>query len=125
MNGTMQLELKTTNQTVITPESIPYMLKVVNQADNMTKNEMENQIVGMEKDAIPYLIKALEVKGTSRGVAAMALIRIGKPCIAPLLKAAQANKNLEWVVNFILGEVEGSRQSIYSQPVHFEECLVC
>ncbi len=125
MNGTLPLKLRATNQTELTPESIPYMLMEINQADNKAKNEVENQIVSMGKDAIPYLIKALEIKGTSRGVAAMALIRIGKPCITSLLKTAQANKDIEWVINFILGEVEGSRQSIYSQSVHYEKCLVC
>ncbi len=125
MNGTMPLKIKTTDQTGITPESIPYILNAINHADNNAKNEMENRIVNMGKDAIPYLIKGLEKKGPSRGVAAMALIRIGKPCITSLLTTAQANKDLEWVINFILGEVEGTRQSIYSQPLYYEECMVC
>ncbi len=84
-----------------------YLTKLEN-ADNNIKNEIENELVDMGKDAVPSLVNSLQVvKGKTRGVVAMVLIRIGSSSIDYLKKAAKSNSDFEWIANYLIKEIEG------------------
>ena len=51
-------------------------------ADNNAKNAIENELVRMGEEAVPSLVDSLQVvKGRTRGIVAMVLIRIGESSI--------------------------------------------
>ncbi len=84
-----------------------YLTKLEN-ADNNIKNEIENELVDMGKDAVPSLVNSLQVvKGRTRGVVAMVLIRIGESSIDYLKKAAKTNSDFEWIANYLIKEIKG------------------
>ena len=84
------------------------ILTKLDTADNMTKNKLENILVDQGKAVVPELVNKLQVvKGTQRGVVAMSLIRIGEASIDYLKKAATANKDFEWVANYLISEIQG------------------
>ncbi len=84
-----------------------YLTKLEN-ADNNIKNEIENELVDMGKDAVPSLVNSLQVvKGRTRGVVAMVLIRIGESSIDYLKKAAETNSDFEWIANYLIKEIKG------------------
>ena len=77
-------------------------------ADAATRNELENVLVNIGKSALPQLVDQLQVvRGVKRGVVAMTLIRIGGPSVEYLKKAAKANKDFEWVAQYLIREIEG------------------
>ena len=77
-------------------------------ADNMTKNSLENILVAQGRAVVPDLVNKLQVvKGTKRGVVAMSLIRIGEASIDCLKKAANSNKDFEWVAKYLISEIQG------------------
>ncbi len=77
-------------------------------ADNNVKNEIENELVNIGKDAVPSLVDSLRiVKGKTRGIVAMVLIRIGESSIDYLKKAAQSNSDFEWIANYLITEIKG------------------
>lgn len=85
------------------------LFEQLDNADNVQKNAIENEIVSFGESAIDFLINKLTgSKGTKRGVAAMSLIRIGECAIRPLKELALANKNFNWVANYIIKEIEGA-----------------
>ena len=70
-----------------------YLNKLEN-ADNNQKNAIENELVNIGKEAVPSLVDSLQVvKGRTRGIVAMVLIRIGESSIDYLQKAAETFKN--------------------------------
>ena len=88
--------------------SVEYFLSKLEGADNKSKNEIENNLVRIGDKAVPELVQQLQVvKGTVRGVVAMTLIRIGKPAIDCLKRAAQSNKDFEWIANYLITEIDG------------------
>src|SRR5574344_90549 len=88
--------------------SIETFLQKLENADNIAKNEIENKLVNFGKQAVPELVNQLQiVKGTKRGVVAMTLIRIGDASIDYLKKAAQDNKDFEWVARYLITEIKG------------------
>lgn len=88
--------------------SIQYFLSKLENADNIAKNEIENILVNIGKDALPELVDQLQViQGIKRGVVAMTLIRIGDDSIEYLKKAAQNNKDFEWVARYLITEIKG------------------
>lgn len=88
--------------------SIEYFLTKLENADNMAKNEIENSIVKIGKDAVPELVDKLQVvKGTKRGVVAMSLIRIGSASVEYLKKAAAKNSDFEWIAKYLITEIQG------------------
>lgn len=96
-------------------ETIPYLLKAVQNADNSTKNDIENQLVKIGEEAIPHLIKELfSISGTARGVVAMALIRIGSPSISYLKNASNLNPEFKWIADYLITEIEGTQKSLTS-----------
>lgn len=88
--------------------SIEYFLSKLEDADNKSKNEIENMLVSIGDEAVPELVNQLQiVKGKVRGVVAMTLIRIGASSINYLEKAAKSNKDFEWIAKYLITEIEG------------------
>lgn len=84
-----------------------YLNKLEN-ADNNQKNAIENELVNIGKDAVPSLVDSLQVvKGRTRGIVAMVLIRIGESSIDYLEKAAKTNSEFEWIANYLINEING------------------
>ena len=91
---------------ILTPIN-EYINKLEN-ADNNIKNEIENQLVSIGKEAVPSLVDTLQVvKGRTRGIVAMVLIRIGESSIDYLEKAAKSNSDFEWIANYLITEIKG------------------
>ena len=75
---------------------------------NNQKNAIENEWVNIGKDAVPSLVDSLQVvKGRTRGIVAMVLIRIGESSIDYLEKAAKTNSEFEWIANYLINEING------------------
>lgn len=91
-----------------TTNSIQYFLSKLENADNISKNEIENMLVNIGKNAVPELVDQLQiVQGIKRGVVAMTLIRLGNDSVECLKEAAKANKDFEWVARYLITEING------------------
>lgn len=87
-------------------DSINEILTKLENVDNTTKNEVENTLVNCGSSIVPQLVDQLQVvKGLQRGIVAMTLIRIGDASIKYLEKAAQDNKDFEWVAEYLIREI--------------------
>ena len=83
-------------------------LNKLESADNNQKNAIENELVRIGRDAVPSLVDSLQVvKGRTRGIVAMVLIRIGESSIDYLQKAAETNSDFEWIANYLITEIKG------------------
>ena len=88
-------------------QSVKEILSMLNESD---KNEIENMLVGIGTPAVPELVEQLQVvRGLKRGVVAMTLIRISDSSIDYLKKAAKDNKDFEWVAQYLITEIKGSK----------------
>ena len=88
--------------------SVNEILSELENADNTTKNKIENELVSIGTDALPELVNQLQVvRGIKRGVVAMTLIRIGDASVEYLKKAAHDNKDFEWVAEYLIREIKG------------------
>lgn len=84
------------------------ILTQLENADNTTKNEIENMLVDCGTSVVPELVNQLQVvRGVKRGVVAMTLIRLGDVSIKYLEKAAQDNKDFCWVAEYLIREIKG------------------
>ena len=91
-------------------ETVNEILSKLENADNVTKNKLENELVSIGTSAVPQLVDELQVvRGIKRGVVAMTLIRIGDSSIDYLKKAAKDNKDFEWVAQYLITEIKGSK----------------
>ena len=89
-------------------ETVNEILTKLENADNTTKNQLENKLVEQGTEVLPQLVDQLQVvRGIKRGVVAMTLIRIGDASIKYLEKAAQENKDFEWVAEYLIREIKG------------------
>lgn len=89
-------------------ETVNEILTKLENADNTTKNELENTLVNYGTKVLPQLVDQLQVvRGIKRGVVAMTLIRIGDASIKYLEKAALDNKDFEWVAEYLIREIKG------------------
>lgn len=96
------------NKIESTSNSIQYFLSKLENADNIAKNEIENMLVNIGKNAVGELVDQLQIiQGVKRGVVAMTLIRIGDASIEYLQKAAKNNKEFEWVARYLITEING------------------
>ncbi len=87
-------------------KDIQNILSELETADNNTKNRLENTLVSMGSNALDILVNKLQVvQGVQRGVVAMTLIRIGSASVEPLKRAAQSNKDFEWVARYLIREI--------------------
>ncbi len=83
------------------------ILNALEYVDNNSKNELENNIVNMGSAIVECLVKKLKtLKGLSRGVVAMSLIRIGECAIAPLRREAMKNAEFAWIADYLITEIE-------------------
>ena len=90
-------------------EAVNEILTKLENADNVTKNELENKLVDIGTKVLPQLVDQLQVvRGIKRGVVAMTLIRIGDASVEYLEKAAKVNKDFEWVAEYLIREIKGS-----------------
>ncbi|DAA95214.1 TPA: hypothetical protein CPT80_08450 [Candidatus Gastranaerophilales bacterium HUM_9] len=88
-------------------QSVKEILSMLNDSD---KNEIENMLVDIGTPAVPELVEQLQVvRGLTRGVVAMTLIRIGDSSIDYLKKAANNNKDFEWVAEYLITEIKGNK----------------
>ena len=86
--------------------SIDKILAQLENADNKSNSVLENELVEIGNEAVPELVQTLSVaKGTVRGVIAMTLIRIGQASVEYLKKAALANKDLKWISDYLIKEI--------------------
>ena len=89
--------------------SVNDILSKLENADNSTKNELENELVNIGTSVLPELVNKLQVvRGVKRGVVAMTLIRIGDASVKYLKKAAEVNKDFEWVAEYLIREIKGT-----------------
>ena len=88
--------------------SVKEILSELENADNVTKNKLENELVSIGTSVVPQLVDQLQVvRGIKRGVVAMTLIRLGDVSVKYLEKAAQDNKDFEWVAEYLIREIKG------------------
>ena len=91
-------------------KSVSELISKLDNADAKTKNDIENVLVGIGSHAVPELVNQLQiVKGSTRGVVAMTLIRIGEASVDFLKKAANNNKDFEWVASYLIEEIKGTK----------------
>ena len=91
-------------------QSVKEILSELENADNTTKNQIENELVSIGESVVPQLVDQLQVvRGLKRGVVAMTLIRIGDSSIDYLKKATKDNKDFEWVAQYLITEIKGSK----------------
>lgn len=91
-------------------QSVNKILSELENADNSTKNKIENELVSIGVEVVPELVNQLQiVRGIKRGVVAMTLIRLGDVSVEYLKKAAHDNKDFEWVAQYLIREIEGSK----------------
>ena len=63
-------------------ETVNEILSKLENADNVTKNKLENELVSIGTSAVPQLVDELQVvRGIKRGVVAMTLIRLGNASV--------------------------------------------
>lgn len=104
----MQAVLNKIEHSSVQANSIQDFLARLETADNIAKNEIENNLVKLGKTAVGELVEQLQViRGTKRGVVAMTLIRIGDDSIEYLQRAARINKEFEWVAKYLISEIKG------------------
>ncbi len=91
-------------------QSLNEILSELEHADNTTKNKIENELVSIGASVVPQLVDQLQVvRGIKRGVVAMTLIRLGDASVKYLEKAAHDNKDFEWVAEYLIREIKGSK----------------
>lgn len=85
------------------------VLTELENLDNSNKNQVENELVSIGSSVVPTLVHELQVvRGLKRGVVAMTLIRLGSASVEYLKKAAEINKDFQWVAEYLIREIEGS-----------------
>ena len=100
-----------------------YLLTASENSDAKTRCKIENHLVKMGEEIVPYLINSIEeVKGSVRGLVAMTLIRIGKVSVKYLEKTAEKKAHLNWVCDYIVNEIRGTQISLTTKS--YQEVLV-
>jgi len=96
---------------------IHYLLKAAESSDAKLRAEIENNLVKLGAKAVPHLINSLiSLKGSSRGIAAMCIIRIGSPSIELLENFAKDTPDFGWIAKYIIGEILGTQVPVGLQP---------
>jgi len=89
---------------------IGYLLKAAENCDAALRAEIENNIVSLGIKTVPYLINSLMTgKGAARGLAAMAIIRIGGSSIEILKNTASTTPDFAWMAEYIINEIVGTQ----------------
>lgn len=91
-------------------ETVNEILSKLDTADNTNKNELENKLVSLGDKALPFLVQELQsIRGLKRGIIAMTLIRLGHQSVKYLEDAARKNKDFQWIADYLIHEIDGSR----------------
>jgi hypothetical protein len=99
---------------------INYLLKAAENSDQKLRAEIENNLVRLGAKAVPYLLDSLmTIKGCSRGIAAMTIIRIGKSSMEFLGVFAKENPRFAWMAEYIINEIQGTQVSVGHQKAEF------
>lgn len=107
------------NKKFLSNDLVLYLLKALESSDSQLCIDIENDLVKIGKKAINPLIKALESPNSKvRSYAAMALIRIGAEIIAPLKNEFKAKPEQQWMVDFIISQVNCSDASLGNAEVY-------
>lgn len=81
-------------------QSVKEILSELENADNTTKNQIENELVSIGESVVPQLVDQLQVvRGIKRGVVAMTLIRLGDASVKYLEKLLMTIKILNGLQN--------------------------
>lgn len=89
---------------------ICYLLKAAENCDAPLRAEIENNIVNLGVKTVPYLITSLmTVKGAARGLAAMAIIRMGVSTVEILKDTALKTPDFAWMADYIVNEIVGTQ----------------
>jgi len=95
-----------------------YLLKAAENSDQKLRADIENNIVKLGVKTVPYLIDALmTIKGTARGLAAMAIIRIGFSSVEILENTAEKTPGFAWMSEYIVNEILGTQIPVGSGNV--------
>lgn len=91
-------------------DHVEYLLKACESAEPATRSKIENHLVKLGRKAVPMLVSSLyNTSGSTRGLVAMVLIRIGGYSIKHLENAAKNNSDVKWISDYIIREIEGSK----------------
>ena len=89
---------------------ICYLLKAAENCDAPLRAEIENNIVKLGVKTVPYLVSSLmTVKGAARGLAAMAIIRMGYPTVEIMRDTAAKTPEFAWMAEYIINEIVGTQ----------------
>lgn len=89
---------------------IGYLLKAAENCDAKLRAEIENNIVKLGVKTVPYLVSSLmTVKGAARGLAAMAIIRMGASTVEILKNTAAKTPDFAWMAEYIINEIVGTQ----------------
>jgi len=92
---------------------ICYLLKAAENCDAPLRAEIENNIVKLGIKAVPHLANSLlTVKGAARGLAAMAIIRMGFSAVEILKQEAEKNADFNWIAKCIINEISGCHKPV-------------
>ncbi len=95
---------------------VHYLLKATENSEAKLRAEIENNLVKLGAKAVPHLINSLiTIKGCSRGIAAMSIIRIGAPSIEFLGKFAKETPDFSWMAEYIINEIQGTQLPVGMQ----------
>ncbi len=104
---------------------ICYLLKAAENCDAKLRAEIENNIVKIGLKTVPYLIESLmTLKGPARGLAAMAIIRIGASSIDILKNTVDKTPDFAWMADYIIGEILGTQVSVAAYNEEPQRVLV-
>lgn len=99
-------------------DHIFYLLKAAETLNPKEKNRIENYFVEMGDLAVPYLVSSLKkCTGTARGMAAMALIRIGTPSMRFLEETMAVEPEFGWAAEYIINEIKGTQIKLTERSV--------
>ena len=94
---------------------IGYLLKAAENCDAALRAEIENNIVSLGVKTVPYLVSSLmTIKGAARGLAAMAIIRMGFPTIEILRNTASKTPDFAWMAEYIINEIVGTQIPVFA-----------
>ena len=99
---------------------IGYLLKAAENCDAALRAEIENNIVSLGIKTVPYLINSLmTVKGAARGLAAMAIIRMGGSTVEILKNTASKTPDFAWMAEYIINEIVGTQipVAVYNEEI--------
>lgn len=104
---------------------ICYLLKAAENCDAKLRAEIENNIVNIGIKTVPYLINSLmTVKGAARGLAAMAIIRMGVDSVELLNDKVSKTPDFAWMAEYIINEIVGTQIPVVAYNEETSKTLI-